>query len=813
MNIAMKIICLILYTLLLCPLLSPAQQKNDDSSIAIDENDFRNLRGHMNMSYNGERLSMQIVTYFPDTSTVVKKLIQLKEHCLWFQNMVGKVKVGEDEITLSLGSTDILYEIHNHQVKVQIALEDVYCVINETQHINILIINFSPDSATFTCTGSESITEVCPSPVSFTRQMANWTATDTNFLARHSEYQVVLESSAKGAFGFSRLLLIRENQKLTFFWEKTLRYILITVPFWFLWYIFFRNKVYFSKEDQKMIGNVIKWLPWLVGIYLVIILDETALIWVLRRSIAIDNMKDLQDMPDATTLWRVILILIAILLLIFQRLLKRDSPTAGIQLLKTVCKTLATSTLAFVVLGVVNQFANWLGGKTSLISNSLGYHILEVHAHYAVWTVCMVYLFIIFVFFRLFAFNRKLQVLVISLIILFAPFEHYYIHGEGERQDNKSGITFTFTTKDIGEANNGALHLTTCFEPLADQFACIPFLFAAYLIVISSYSADEYKRTVAITSLSTLFYCGYMVGLTDTYFLLPVTLLFSLWLSRWIFVFDKRDKLALVQTAKNLYSLEATSKLSFKRIPELRQLATLKNKYRNKLLSGELLPADYKHAIADLDEMAGSRHGETIQRRMEFGPFQQSLLNGWHGMKYGAIVTALAYFVYFKLYLFEDYHEIQILPNLLKSEITSLMLYHLSPVMKNSIAGFILGYFFPFIKGCTGWEKGARLGAAIGSAFLPYIYFSNESPGWTPLTSIFFKHIILLLLTGFLAFDVTTIRKIYGRTNIWKQVVEVMGWKSTFALGSFLFAAITTGLAAWISGNVHEMLKAVLGGK
>ena len=45
------------------------------------------------------------------------------------------------------------------------------------------------------------------------------------------------------------------------------------------------------------------------------------------------------------------------------------------------------------------------------------------------------------------------------------------------------------------------------------------------------------------------------------------------------------------------------------------------------------------------------------------------------------------------------------------------------------------------------------------------------------------------------------------------RVVEVMGWKSTLTLGTFVLAAVSVGVTAWISGNVQQLLKLLFGNR
>jgi hypothetical protein len=721
------------------------------------------------------------------------------------------MRIGEQDVKISLSSSDISYEVHNHLVQFKIYFDDIPCVINEAQSFNILMIDFSPDSAVFVCTGNESIQRVQPSPESLTNKLVRWTATDTSLETRHSEYLVVLASSSKGVFGFSRLSLRQQNEMLDLFWDNVIRYLLIIASFWYLWYLLVAGRTYFEKTDPKMVHCVIKWIPWLVGFYFVIILDRFIFAWGAMDFMNNARSDHWQPLKDATTEWRIGLTVTSVLLLVFQQLWRKDSVAAGVLLIKNLCRTLAFSMLVFLLLGAVNQVADHALENAIPFHHPGGFVQLKVSAQYAVWAISLFYLYIAFVFFKLFAFKRILQVITIALTLLFAPLEPYCILGEAQEQKIDTGISFSYPIKKIGEAKEGILNLSMSFWTQADQFSCIPLLLVIYLIVMLSRRNDQQKVPVVMASFFTVFYCCYLTNMRETFLLLPVTLLSAIWLSRLIIVRDKRARLALIQTSKQLYTLELNDRNVFRNMPELRQSVTLKETYRQRLLNGELLPADYEKAVSDLDKMVGEPHGEIIRRRMEFGPFQQSLRNGLYGLGYGALMATLVYLIYFKFYLVDEQYQIRGLPHALSGEMTSLIFQHLSPVIFHCLAGFCLGYFFPFLKGTTGWEKGTWLGTAIGLAHVPVIYLTVESPGWAPLAGIFFKHIIILMLTGFLAFDLATIRKIYGRRLSWKQVVGIMGWKNTLAFGAFVLAAVGAGITAWVSGNVQEVLKSLLG--
>ncbi|MES1249120.1 MAG: hypothetical protein ABUL46_00475, partial [Chitinophaga rupis] len=299
----------------------------------------------------------------------------------------------------------------------------------------------------------------------------------------------------------------------------------------------------------------------------------------------------------------------------------------------------------------------------------------------------------------------------------------------------------------------------------------------------------------------------------NSFLFVPVTLATALLLCWWILPPGRKARLTLLNILRQIYRLERYNKNAYQKIPTLRQSTTLKQIYHRKWLKGDLLPAEYQKAVIDLDTMTGDKEGQLISRRMEFGHSPQPLRNAWQGLGFGALVATFAYLIYFKLYLVDDPGEFRGLPTLLESDASKLILFHISPVINGSLAGFCLGYFFPFLRGKTGWEKGAWLGAAIGVAGLPMIYLTGEAEGWAPVIAILYKHVLLCMLTGFLAFDLRTIRKLDGRPLSGKTIVEWMGWTRTLALGTFFLAAIGAGVTAWGAGNIQDLLKAIFGGK
>jgi hypothetical protein len=758
------------------------------------------------MIYNGELLTICLEDRFPDTSAFAK---ELQSYTGAHYADVGRLTFQGNRVKISFSTNDESIEKHNHEIRYTVCSRGIPLVVNGDGALEIIIGGCRPDSVTFMCTGNEVLGSLGPLPLSYTNKHALWIPTNKEFAYDTLGYHISLSGSPKGAFGFSKLSLIELNGKLDLFWDDMIHHLLLSFPFWLLWYLLVAGKGYFEDIHPAMYRATVKWMPWLTGFYFVLMLHDFSFslhaITVMTEHVDFGT----QDREAITIL--AVGCAMAICLLVASYRWKKRSEAPAIILTKTIGKTLAYSMLIIGLLALINymvrRFASALPPRRGLMSLILN---LELDAAYAVGALCLFTAYFLFVFFKLFSFNRWLQVFSLLLIVCFAYTEEYFIIGNPIMEEKPNGISFMFPNVKLSESKEGTFSLMKSFRDEAYRYAAIPLVIAVLFLIRHARKNHQGKETVVLSALFNLFFCCYLVSYFKTFLLIPLTLLSSILLCRMIVVYDKRTRLSLLQTGKQLYAQELAGLHYFRNMSELRQSIRIKEVYRKRLFKGELLPVQYEQALKDLDAMMGIKDAEVVRRRMEFGPFSTAWKNGILGARFGLIISALVWIVYFKSWLLYENYSVNGLPDLLEGPFSSKLLSHIVPVIWNGMAGFCLGYFFPFVKGDTGWKKGAWLGAAIGIAQLPIIYLTVESPGWMPLVGVFLKHVSILMITGFVAFDLTTIRKIYGRRYTWTQVVDVMGWKNTITLGSLILAAIGAGISAWVSGHVQDILRSLL---
>jgi hypothetical protein len=781
-------------------------QEEDTSGAICPEGDFTTVGGKLNLVYDGVRLQMCLQIRTPDTSRFAKRVTAPAAKGQWYCSSIGVVRYrGKDE-KIGFSARDQSIEKNNHELLYTARFTDIPMVINGEEALQVKLWYCRPDTTVFTCSGIEGVREAGPDPSSLSTKQVIWTKTGE--AAQYpGEYAIQLLGSAKGAFGFSKLSLIEENKILDFFWDVVLQHLLLSFPCWLLLYLLIACRSYFEKIDPKMYGAVLKWLPWLVAFYVVLVLDRFFCTLFARAFINSINGRTVRD-DETAVIGRIIGVTIAVALLVFQYLWKKSCQIPVVVFIKMASKTLAYSMLVYALMGILNLAALHVtegGSWTQDLTMSLQFH---VGVKYAFWVLLLVNAYFVFVFYQLFSFNKWFQWVSILLITWFALTENYRIMGNMKRAaGGKGSISFQSDISKLSEAKDGFLSLGISLLDETYRYALIPLLLAT-LFIIKQARRNRWDNTgIVMPAFFTLFFCCYIVSYNETFLLVPVTLIVALWLSRKILIHDNKTRLVLVRTSQQIYTLERSGFSHFQNMPELRQSERTKGIYKSRLLKGDLLPADYEKAVNDLDEMVGGPQAEVIRRRMEFGPYQEPWKNGLLGLKYGLIVSALIWIVYYKTYLLYEQFTWKGLPDVLEGPAASLLLGHIGPVLLNGLTGFCLGYFFPFLKGDTGWKKGAWLGVAIGAAHLPLYYLASESPGWTPLLGVFLKHVSILTIIGFLAFDLSTIRKIYGKRYTWRQMVEVTGWLDMLALGGLLLGAVGAGVSAWISGDVEELLR------
>jgi hypothetical protein len=172
---------------------------------------------------------------------------------------------------------------------------------------------------------------------------------------------------------------------------------------------------------------------------------------------------------------------------------------------------------------------------------------------------------------------------------------------------------------------------------------------------------------------------------------------------------------------------------------------------------------------------------------------------------YGAILTA-GLFLLYAPFIFRRAGELASTPFPILQILGAVVLPFFA---KWLLASFLLGYFFPYIRGSTGLQKGLVLAAGIVLCTLPSNALLLTGTMGDPLALLWEagQTILFLSALGLWAFDWNTARR-YGLG--WSDVMSAEGLSATAPFLSSLVAAIGGVASSIISGRVDGIIRSVL---
>lgn len=183
---------------------------------------------------------------------------------------------------------------------------------------------------------------------------------------------------------------------------------------------------------------------------------------------------------------------------------------------------------------------------------------------------------------------------------------------------------------------------------------------------------------------------------------------------------------------------------------------------------------------------------------LAFGPKPTAWLNGVHGAKF-AVLFAMPWIV---LGIAEFLRAPTTYADYPLWELTNTV----SLVLLRWVSfGFLLGYFFPYIQGKSGLEKGFALFLASVLPALPLAAVYNGTvKEWTPILFWFLQVFIHCMLLGLFAFDYTVLQQ--GGHRDWRLLFEVHEVPALGASISSILLAIGTAMTTLLVSGGTELI-------
>jgi len=125
------------------------------------------------------------------------------------------------------------------------------------------------------------------------------------------------------------------------------------------------------------------------------------------------------------------------------------------------------------------------------------------------------------------------------------------------------------------------------------------------------------------------------------------------------------------------------------------------------------------------------------------------------------------------------------------------------------LAAFVLGYFFPYIRGANGLQKGLVSAIGIVACTLPGNLLLLSDTAGAPLTLVWDAGQTILFLTvlGFWAFDLNTARR-YGMG--WRGLLEEYGLSFLAPYLSSAGGAIGLAITGVVTGRAKGIVESLL---
>ncbi len=735
---------------------------------------------------------MSLTVQGKDTCTFLKGTISDVQNRISRWYILGYISHNFTRHIVSNSSSESEVIKKGDEVRYLYKLNPVPIVIDGLDSIEFRLMDRDVDSVVFSYKGKELLAYSKPTSLVFSNDTLIWQKQNLFHAEDTLSFKVFFEGTNKGIFAMSRFTLQDKDKGLNF--NELLRSFLLMLPFWFLFYILLKHRKLFEpKFTYQDIDSIIKWLPILSCFYMTILLSEILCYFDrtgLFRAYGYDVTEDRQILQN-----RFIVLIASILLLLLQHFIFRKRIELGITITKKIISVIAWSGISLLVFGLINFLAESIFSGINKQSFAQSMRLVFNFRYLPIFNFIGGMFFLLSLY-KLFSFNKKYKWIAcgISLIVMIIEIIIFF----------PSPQTIETQSRTV------SAYLDSIFTIEVEFLFTIPGLLLLILLDKVTYVLSAKKNILfSITSLIFLF-CLYSTYSLFDYFLgIPATLIVAFILCRYFLILTPKKLIHLLPNEKSIFELDKLDRKIFTKIFELKQFEKVKEKYKDKLLKGELLPAEFDKANRDLENKISEAVPAGIDRilihkRMHFPLHESHIKNGEHAMTYSAIISFLLLLFYYLIFPISYW----------KSSTTNFTVFDLTffvfiPCLPFIISSFCLGYFFIYIKGDSGWKKGFYIGLTMVVARLPYQYLVSDK-----LTVMFFlfpimKDILIMTLIGFFAFDYATVKKIYGKNFTLKHLAQIEGWQNLIWFASIILSAIGAAVTAWFTGNISSILENV----
>ena len=333
----------------------------------------------------------------------------------------------------------------------------------------------------------------------------------------------------------------------------------------------------------------------------------------------------------------------------------------------------------------------------------------------------------------------------------------------------------------------------------------VPIWAVGMLFLLHADGKADLKLEPATRFFGSLALCTFLFSTLARWFYIPITFLLGWAAIRWLLAVGD-DWGRIDQQFKKI------SKARAELIQHGSLLRTLDHAYLqnrkekiDKLSKGELSPAKFERDLSSWEKerkaISAQQSAKLSQKLathpLALGPKGTAWENGLHGMLWASLFATPWFILY--LVNFMRGHSYAIDFPILDLFIDLLTIYG-----RWAGIGFLLGYFFPYLRGNSGLEKSLWLALAVVLPTFPiYFILYEDAAAWQAALFWALQVLIECILLGLLAFDYSTVQ---GDRTGFQLLLEIHGLRSLSLWTATLIAAIGTSAVTLLSSQAANLI-------
>jgi hypothetical protein len=335
------------------------------------------------------------------------------------------------------------------------------------------------------------------------------------------------------------------------------------------------------------------------------------------------------------------------------------------------------------------------------------------------------------------------------------------------------------------------------------------------LIVLKNVNPLDQRRTRhLVLTIGLIIFSCFLVGTTPNLFMIPIPFILSIWVFKHLLVHDFRKCGDLDLVNKEVVNDRRRLIGDVLSYETAQRFQADIEKLKDKVTSGDMTLKEFEDRKSDIEKYAydkelASTHVNGLHAKttvLGIGPHTEDWRNGRWCLRWGAALIAPFLVAYLLLLLLR--------PTGFSESLFGLMFGFnqvLTFVVDWLLAAFFFGYYFRYIRGNSGLEKGLRTACAVIICLLPT--WVTDVSTKTDLIGVFFRAgqtFLFFTLLGMGAFDYATFRNALRDQFRWRTFARFGNMPSFTAVVSVLITSIGVGLTSVVTGQFTDLLTNLL---